>query len=181
MKPAHKIGLAIGAAVVLAGAGVLALKFSRRAAETSNFATHVEDDVPPPKTPGERAPLFDGQTMDGHKFFFKPDLGERNIVVFWASWCAPCAEETPALAALAQRHPTWQIVAVSADSTEREIRDFLKIFPALQLQKNVAIVWDLEKKIANRYGITGLPESFLVGHDGKLEQKFIGAVDWKSF
>jgi thiol-disulfide isomerase/thioredoxin len=175
-----RILVACGVLVAVVGASALYLKFSKRAEEASNFATHVEDGVPAPAKPGQRAPIFDGQTIEGHKFKFAPASAEKNLIVFWASWCAPCAEETPALAELAQRHPDWQVVAVSADSTEREIRDFLKIFPTIQ-RKNVAIVWDLEKKIADRYGITGLPESFIIDRQGALIQKFIGPVDWKQF
>jgi thiol-disulfide isomerase/thioredoxin len=172
--------IAVVAAGVAGGAS-LYFKFSHRAAEDSNFSAHVEEGVAAPAKPGQTAPRFDGETIDGHKFSFAPTVGEKSLVVFWASWCPPCAEETPALAELAGRHPDWQIVAVSADSSEREIRDFLKIFPTLAQQKNVSIVWDLEKKIAGRYGITGLPESFLIDHQGALIQKFVGPVDWKKY
>ncbi len=164
--------------IALGAIASLVMKFRTRAEVASNFSVTVEDGVKPPAQKGEKAPQFEGITIDGQKFKFEPAIKEKTLVVFWASWCAPCAEETPALIDLSKRHPDWEVVAVSNDSTEREIRDFIKIFPNL-MQPNIAIVWDLEHRISSRYGITGLPESFIIDRQGQLLQKFVGPVNWK--
>ncbi len=180
MPATRKIIFAVLLILFVAGAATLFLKFKKRASESSNFSVRVEDGLPPPSLPGQRAPSFEAITMAGQNYKYNPTQNERTLVVFWASWCPPCAEETPALIDFSKRHSNWQIVAVSNDSTEREIRDFFKIFPNLS-QPNIAIVWDLERRVSNAYGVTGLPESFMIDQKGLLIQKFIGPVDWKKF
>jgi thiol-disulfide isomerase/thioredoxin len=180
MFSARQILITVVSLAALAGAAALTWHFTKRASVASNFAVQVQGGVTPPKNPGEKIPQFQGITLSGQNFKLNPAATERTLIVFWASWCPPCAEETPALIDLAKRHTNWNIVAVSNDSTEREIRDFFKIFPNLS-QPNISVVWDLERQIANAYGVTGLPESFLVDQKGLLLQKFIGPVDWRQF
>ena len=145
--------------------------------------THLfphRDLLPAPKEKGQRVPLFSGRTIDGNRFHFNPAQSDHNLLVFWASWCAPCAQETPSLVALAKRNSDWQITEISNDSDQKELLNFLKIFPGLRAP-NISLVWDMDEEIAGQFGLSGLPESFLVDRQGLLIQKFVGTVDWDKF
>lgn len=135
---------------------------------------------PAPRKPGDLVQTFTGKTIDGMAYNFSPHDASKTLIVFWASWCPPCAQETPSLIALARRHADWRIIAISNDSTLREIREFLKIFPQLR-QNNIALIWDPTRELALLFGINALPESFLLDPTGRLETKFVGPVDWSKY
>ncbi|OFZ18377.1 MAG: hypothetical protein A2Z20_03955 [Bdellovibrionales bacterium RBG_16_40_8] len=133
-----------------------------------------------PKRAGQVVPGFNGKTIDGEDYIFSSKKSEKTLVIFWASWCAPCAEETPSLIEMAKRNSKWQIIAISNDTSRKEILDFLKIFPQMR-QENIILLWDAGREIAGRYGVEGIPESFLIDNKGQLIKKFIGSVDWNKY
>jgi cytochrome c biogenesis protein CcmG, thiol:disulfide interchange protein DsbE len=133
--------------------------------------------VHPPTVKGDLIPQVELKSIDGKSFDFPKDQTSFSLVVFWASWCAPCAQETPSLAELARRNPTWQFLLISEDSTLKEIKDFLRIFPSLN-QPHIHIIWDKDRSLNNTFGVSGLPESFLVDDQGRLVEKFTGSRDW---
>lgn len=104
-------------------------------------------------------------------------LGSRlapvTLVHFWATWCPPCIEETPALERLdrdlaGRRDFTLLRVAV-ADSPAR-VATFLG-------ERAAGVLFDPQWDVAHRYGTSQLPETYLVVH-GRIVEKFIGEVDW---
>jgi len=128
-----------------------------------------------PSKIGSVAPDFtvsDGQkTVKLSQFRGKPVL-----LNFWATWCSPCVQEVPALVALQQQMgDRVTIVAVSMDVDE----DAYKAFTAKRMP-GLLTVRDPDHKSSALYGTYAYPESFLIGKDGKIQRKFIGAVDWNS-
>ncbi len=124
---------------------------------------------------GTTAPDFtvsDGQkTVQLSQFRGKPVL-----LNFWATWCPPCVQEVPALVALQQQMgDKVTIVAVSMDVDE----DAYKAFTAKRMP-GLLTVRDPDHKSSSLFGTYAYPESFLISKDGKIQRKFIGAVDWNS-
>jgi peroxiredoxin len=70
------------------------------------------------------------------------------------------------------------VLAVSSDDDQKEITPFLKAF-ALP-KPNFDVVWDADKKVLDLFGVTKVPESFVVGKDGKLIRKVLGIENWAS-
>jgi peroxiredoxin len=105
----------------------------------------------------------------------------RGRIVFlnvWATWCEPCREEMPAMEALYERFhgPDFEMLAVNADQGGRElvehfVEEFHLTFPVLL---------DPELQIADRYGVTGYPETFLIERNGRVVGHVIGPRDWDS-
>lgn len=110
-----------------------------------------------------------GATVPG----ISPDVfkGKVSLVNVWASWCVPCHEEAPLLTALAG-DTRIQIVGINykdkADSARRFLGRYGNPFSHVGVDANgrAAIEW----------GVYGVPETFIVGRDGKIAYKLIGAI-----
>jgi cytochrome c biogenesis protein CcmG/thiol:disulfide interchange protein DsbE len=124
---------------------------------------------------GTTAPDF--TVTDGQKTVRLSQLrGKPVLLNFWATWCPPCVQETPALVALQQQlGDKVVILAVSMD----EDADAYKAFTAKRMP-GLLTVRDPDKKSSAMYGTFAYPESFLIDKDGKIQRKFIGAVEWTS-
>jgi peroxiredoxin len=66
---------------------------------------------------GEPAPPLEATQLDGKHFSLSANRGKVVIVNFWATWCAPCREEMPALDAFYKKHKAEgvEVIAISAD------------------------------------------------------------------
>ncbi|MEQ9503473.1 MAG: TlpA disulfide reductase family protein [Deltaproteobacteria bacterium] len=95
------------------------------------------------------------------------------VVHFWATWCSPCVEELPHLLQFA-RQSDLRILAVSLDPDWDSIRSFVGAEPA------ETIVRARSKDSAVRFGVVTLPETLVIGADGRLRARFAGARDWRS-
>jgi peroxiredoxin len=103
--------------------------------------------------------------------------GKVVFLNFWASWCGPCREEMPSLAQLArQMDPqTTVFLAVSVDEGWPEVKEFLGPDPL-----PFKVLLDQTKSVSNTYGTNQYPETYVIGPDGQLRYKFIGARDWSN-
>jgi cytochrome c biogenesis protein CcmG/thiol:disulfide interchange protein DsbE len=107
---------------------------------------------------------------------YKGDVVLLNI---WATWCAPCRAEMPSIEKLHREFGPrgLRIVAVSVDDPgqQKTIRDF-----ARELGLTFEILQDPTHDIQKAYQTTGVPETFVLGRDGVIRKKIIGATDWSS-
>ncbi len=103
----------------------------------------------------------------------------RGKVVFlniWATWCPPCREEMPSMESLYQRLKgrDFEILAVSIDRDgEKVVRPF-----AAKYGLTFPVLLDPDSKTYRLYGLTGVPESFIVDKNGSVIHKIIGPQDW---
>ena len=97
--------------------------------------------------------------------------GKVSLVNVWASWCVPCHEEAPLLTALSA-DKRLQIVGINYKDTPDNARRFLGRYG-----NPFSIVGaDSNGRAAIEWGVYGVPETFIVGRDGKIAYKLIGAV-----
>jgi len=102
--------------------------------------------------------------------------GRWLLVNLWATWCAPCVAEMPALDRLqAKLGDKLAILAISEDRRGAEVVD---PFLAKAGIKNLAIFLDPKSAALNEFRVQGLPTSFLIGRDGKIVGKLEGAAQW---
>jgi cytochrome c biogenesis protein CcmG, thiol:disulfide interchange protein DsbE len=116
--------------------------------------------------------LPDGQSTTLAKY-----QGKVVILNFWATWCPPCVEETPALIQLQQRIAPRNgvVLGVSVDEDESAYRTFLQ-----QHGINYPTSRDATKKSALDYGTVMYPETYVIDRHGKILRKIIGPQDWNS-
>lgn len=134
---------------------------------------------PTPGRPRLGAPLpeFELSDLMGVPHHSAALAGQVVFLNFWASWCAPCREEAPALERLYMELQDEGLViwavSIDASAAENEILAFRDEFGL-----SFPIFIDPEKELYRRLGATGVPESFLIDAEGHLVEHFIGPRSW---
>lgn len=120
------------------------------------------------------APDFTLAQLDGKPLQLSSYRGKVVLLDFWATWCDPCRDEIPQFVELQQKYEKQglQIVGVSMDDSIDPVRPF-----AEKLRINYPIVMG-NAKIGELYGgVLGLPIAFMIGRDGRIYRKHIGATN----
>jgi len=125
---------------------------------------------------GKPAPTFGLLTLDGTTSVRLGDLhGQVVVVNFWASWCADCRIEHGAMAAAWDRYRDQRVVLLGiafqdrASASRAYVEDMGGDWPQLV---------DPGDGTALAYGVYGVPETFVIGADGRVAAKRVGAVTY---
>ncbi len=120
------------------------------------------------------APAFSLTLLDGSRVSLADWRGQVVVLAFWATWCPSCAEEMPVLQRVweAYQGQGVQVLAVAYQDTRAAVEA-----RAAQQGLRFPIALDEDGRLARLYGVTGVPETFIIGADGRLQRLFIGAVD----
>jgi cytochrome c biogenesis protein CcmG/thiol:disulfide interchange protein DsbE len=121
---------------------------------------------------GRSAPPFSLQPVGGGPpVTLESFRGKPLVINFWATWCVPCFQEHPALAAAARGLPDVQFLGVVYEDEEAKTKDFLK-----ERGSAYPSVMDLDGKTAIAYGVFGVPETFFIDAEGRIVEKFVGPL-----
>lgn len=104
--------------------------------------------------------------------------GKVVLLNFWATWCPPCREEIPSMMKLngIMAGKPFQLVAISIDEGGKPaVESFFK-----ESGYSLPAYLDESGASAKSYGITGVPESFIIDKNGVLVKKIIGGASWDS-
>jgi len=117
------------------------------------------------------APAFDLDTVDGAKFNLAAQKGKVVVLDFWATWCGPCTMALPIITEVTSALKDKDVVflAVNIEETPEQIKQFLA-------KKNlkVSVGLDTDGKVAELYQVKGIPQTVIVGKDGKVAEVHIG-------
>ncbi|WP_298233881.1 DsbE family thiol:disulfide interchange protein [uncultured Azohydromonas sp.] len=122
---------------------------------------------------GKPAPAFNLQRLDapGTRFVPAQMRGKVWVLNVWASWCAPCRAELPAVQALAEGARV-SVVGLNYKDSAEGAREWLKAngnpyaFTALDTQGKAGIDW----------GVYGVPETFVIDQRGVVRHKHTGPL-----
>ncbi|TDP45449.1 TlpA family protein disulfide reductase [Zavarzinia compransoris] len=159
----------IAGAVVAFGPGAL----ETRAAQTTGIANFSPSDAPTP------APATGFANAEGGTVTLADFKGKVLVVNFWATWCAPCIEELPALARLneALAPENVAVLALSVDRLENaRIRSFLDANGAAAL----ALYKDEGMALAREFKVRGLPTTVVIDAEGRVRGQLVGPAAWDS-
>jgi len=104
--------------------------------------------------------------------------GHVTLINLWATWCGPCRAEMPSIERLYQayRDRGFRVAAVSVDEGGA---DAVLAF-GRQLGLTFDLLHDQSGLIQRAYRTDGLPQSILIGRDGRVDYMAMGAVEWDS-
>lgn len=126
-----------------------------------------------PAPPTELAPV-EGQTRDGTAvggLSSTQFTGVVTVVNVWASWCVPCHDEAPLLLQMA-RDERFRIVGINYKDEPENARRFLGRYG----NPFAAIGTDRSGRASIEWGVYGVPETFVVGRDGRIAFKLVGPI-----
>lgn len=129
---------------------------------------------------GQPAPDFTATDLaTGKPMSFGADYkGKVTLVNIWATWCEPCKQEVPAMDSL-YRDLASRGFKIAAVSIDRGGVDVVKQF-AKDYHMSFDVLHDPSGAIEQIYQTTGVPESFLVGRDGRIVRIMLRGYTWNS-
>jgi cytochrome c biogenesis protein CcmG/thiol:disulfide interchange protein DsbE len=182
MEISGKTLAAVGAFLVLAALLLFAASYEISHPHAVTLAPNG-DNAPPPEA---SAPVPAGD-MAGDFKLEDAFTGEtvslaslKGKVVFlnvWATWCGPCREEMPSMETLYDElkgNKDFVMLAVSQD-----VKGKAAVVP--YVEKNgyhFKILLDPENKVGDSYGVSGVPETFIIDRNGRIVAHHMGAFDW---
>lgn len=97
--------------------------------------------------------------------------GKVSVVNVWASWCVPCHEEAPLLDVLAKDR-RLQLVGINYKDAPDNARRFLGRYG----NPFDMVGADANGRASIEWGVYGVPETFVVGRDGRIAYKLVGPI-----
>lgn len=113
---------------------------------------------------GSQAPNFILQDLAGEKVeLARVSTQKPVLLVFWATWCPTCIEEVPLLNEWKERYPQLEILGVDVEEPAERVNAF-----AHKRGIRYKILLDQEGKVAEEYGLVGVPSAILLAKGGKV-------------
>ncbi|WP_042223673.1 TlpA family protein disulfide reductase [Oceanobacillus manasiensis] len=168
----------LGTFVLLVLSGIVIFNFveDQKEAETEDYSqknTSSEGGAIAPVEsaglePGEMAPNFTLQTLNGEEIQLSELKGKKVLLNFWATWCPPCKEEMPEMQTF---HETYgdevEVLAVNMTKTETSGQNDVKKFNE-KFAYSYPMPLDIEGEISAAYNVFTVPTTYFIGTDGRI-------------
>jgi thiol-disulfide isomerase/thioredoxin len=121
---------------------------------------------------GEPTPALSAKTLAGRELRLSDFAGRTVLVNFWATWCAPCVAEMPALARLRDRLGV-EVVAVNFQENAARIQPFVD-----RLGLAFPVVRDHDGTLRAAWHVNIFPSTYVIAPDQRIVLYATGEVDW---
>lgn len=128
--------------------------------------------IPAPQA-GFLAPDFTLRSLDGQTVSLAELRGQAVLVNVWASWCAPCRAEMPAMQRVYEEYKDRGLVILAVNSTVQDSPANVESFVA-ELGLAFPILLDTDGTATRLYRVIALPYSFFIGRDGVIREVVAG-------
>ncbi len=127
--------------------------------------------------PDTKPPEFSGRTLEGETVALAGLRGRVVLLSFWASWCLECRPEMPMFERLHREFTRrgLTVLGINAREGSEAVRRY-----ARELSLTFPLVLDSDGEIGTRYGVIGMPTTFLIGRDGRAVALAVGPRGWAS-
>jgi len=124
---------------------------------------------------GGPTPELRGKTLSGQELRLADFRGHTVVVNFWATWCAPCVAEMPALQRLHDKLGARQVavIAVNFQENAARIRPFVE-----RLGLTFPVIRDHDGTLRAAWKVGVFPSSFVIGPDQRIAFVATGEIDW---
>jgi peroxiredoxin len=128
------------------------------------------------KAPDFQLKELDIEGGDANKTWKFADLrGKVVFINYWATWCKECREEMPSMQRLhdrMQEKPFQMITILYRDEPEKTIK-YMK-----ENDYTMPVLLDPDTDLAFSFGVTGVPETYIIDKDGIVQEKILGPRNW---
>lgn len=127
---------------------------------------------------GKLAANFKLKDLNGNEISLASLRGKVVFLNIWATWCAPCREEMPSIESLYNSFKPdkdFVVLAVSQDTDSAAVAPFVK-----RNHFKFTVLLDPRNEVGERYNVDGIPETFIIGRDGRIVAHHIGPYDWSN-
>lgn len=122
---------------------------------------------------GAPAPDFTLKNLSGEDVTLSKLQGQVVLVNFWATWCAPCRAEMPAIQRRydALKDQGFTVLAVDDDEAQRDVAAFAEAY-----ELTFPILLDPGESVVGLYRVLAFPTTFIVDRQGTIQKLHIGAL-----
>ncbi len=149
---------------------ILSFAISANASEIERF------ELQPPFEDAANITFTDEENIANNLEDYK---GKVVLLNFWATWCAPCKNEMPALDALARSFEGEDIVIVPISIEINGIEKIKQFYNDKNI-KNLPIFLDERGKSFHQFKLQALPTTLVIDKKGRVVAKILGEIDWNS-
>ena len=124
-------------------------------------------------TVGMQAEDFRLTDLAGKEQSLSQYRGKIVLLNFWATWCKPCTTEMPAMQTTYDklRDKGFVVLAVNELEDEARVREHIK-----QYGHTFPVLMDHDNKVANQFGVVGLPVSVFIDQEGRVQEYIKGGL-----
>jgi peroxiredoxin len=124
-------------------------------------------------TVGTQAEDFSLIDLEGKSQSLSQYRGKIVLVNFWATWCKPCTTEMPAMQTSFDklRDKGFVVLAINELEDDAKVREHLK-----QYGHTFPVLMDRDNKVANQFGVFGLPVSVFIDQEGRVQEYIKGGL-----
>ena len=124
-------------------------------------------------TVGMQAEDFSLIDLDGKSQSLSQYRGKIVLVNFWATWCKSCTTEMPAMQASFDklRGKGFVVLAINELEDDAKVREHIK-----QYGYTYPVLMDRDNKVANQFGVFGLPVSVFIDQEGRVQEYIKGGL-----
>ena len=125
---------------------------------------------------GKAAPDFALKGLDDKTVKLSDLKGSVVVVDFWATWCGPCVQSLPHLDKLYKDKAAdgLKVLAVNLKEEQDHVQDFVT-----KKGWKLPVILDSDGNVAEAYKASGIPETVVIGKDGKIKKIFVGSGNEK--
>lgn len=126
-----------------------------------------------PPLAGMIAPEFSLSDLTGRAQRLQDFRGKIVLLNFWATWCKPCTTEMPAMQAAYDRLREHGFVVLAINELEdtQQVNEHIA-----QHGHTFPVLLDQDNRVANQYGVFGLPVSVFIDETGRVEEYIKGGL-----
>jgi peroxiredoxin len=127
------------------------------------------------RVPAVGMPVEDFRLIDleGKAHSLSQYRGKVVLVNFWATWCKPCTTEMPAMQTTYDRlrEKGFVVLAINELEDDAKVREHIK-----QYGHTFPVLMDRDNKVANQFGVFGLPVSVFIDPEGRVQEYIKGGL-----